>query len=324
MNQIIKEECPYCENYVTGQMRDTMARKATRIATKQGITMSIKHGGNAMLYGAGDFLSNGVKIFAGNQLDKLGKYVESQVFEVGDFDFSCPHCRRYWQRNVPHNLGDVTLCIDHDYVNSFYNKELRGRMALMVLSIVVSALNIGLLVLCFNWCSNLSSTYMEHSDGLFGLGEGDYEAVNYMYYFAWLLFLGGLVSNYMSLNWIKEKYKAWKKLKNIDFKLFRFRLLTNQSFDEKISNTSGINIPALMVGLINVGLSVACGSYCYFNEATTIVPVEPSIWTLGQSTRLETHFLWYVMGFLALVFGVMALVFLVNITNKDNKKLIKI
>ncbi|OYP54223.1 hypothetical protein CIK99_14150 [Prevotella sp. P5-92] len=319
MNQIIKEECPYCENYVTGQMRDTNARKATRWATKKGITSGIEHIGNIGNGFIGTCVANGVKILAGDKLDQAGKYVESQMFEIGDFDFSCPHCRRHWERSIPHNVGNLTLGIDHDYVKFFYNKELRGRFTLIVLSIIVSALNLGLLYLCYNWCSGLSSTTMEHTNGFFGLGAKDYEAVNYTFYFAWLLFIGGLVSNWISISWISDKYTDWKTFRNEDFKQFRFKLLTNQCFNEKDYNTSGIDVAHLCIGLLTSVIAAACGSYCYFNDLNTFVKCEPTIWNLGQDTKMETDYLWYFMALLAFVFGIIAIVNFANITKNDNK-----
>lgn len=232
MNQVIKEECPYCEKYITSMMCDTTARKATRFATSKGITTVIKHGVDVFVPGAGFFVANGVKILAGNHLDKAGKFVESQVFETGDFVFNCPNCGHHWKRQIPHSAGNVTLCIDHDYVKKSYADALSGRFSMIFVSIIVSALNLGLLYLCYGWCSGLESTTMEHYDGLFGMGAKDYEAVNYTFYFAWFLFICGVVSNLFSIIWISDKVTAWRYLKNMDFKLYRFRLLTNQEIGE--------------------------------------------------------------------------------------------
>lgn len=300
-------------------MLDTYARKATRWGTKKGITTGIKHVGDSMMPGVGTLVSNGVKLLVGNELEKAGQYMESVMFENGDFQFYCPHCHSTWRRQIPHSVGNLTLTINHDYVKRFYNKELTGRLALILLAVVISILNLGLLYLCFNWASSLPSTILEHTNGFFGLGAKDYETVNYTYYFAWFLFILGIASNFKSIRYIFDKYKDWKQFKLMDYELFRFRLLTNQRFDEMNDQTSGIDTARLVIGIVNLGLSIACGSYCYFNEYCTFVSVEPTIWNLGQDKLMKVDYLWYLMAFMTLVFGIIAFIKFINMTKKDNK-----
>lgn len=226
MNQIIKEECPYCENYVTGQMRDTMARKATRWVAKKGITGTIEHVGNSFTGYGGTIASTVIKKVAGDELDKAGKYAESKMFEIGEFDFSCPHCGRVWYREIPHSQGNITIQIDHDYVDSKRKEDVKNNIIFSIISLLLAAIPVVLLYLYYTWCCGFEQTTTVYSEGFLGIGEGYHEEYNMSWWWAWASFyffcMIGVIAEIYIMSWF---FNAIGIL-TTEYKEYRFNLLT--------------------------------------------------------------------------------------------------
>lgn len=306
VNQIIKEECPYCEQYVTATMRDTIARKATRWVAKKGVTSGLENGVNAICSGApvGTVASKGLKYIFPNVLDKAGDYAESKVFEVGDFDFSCPHCGHRWMRQIQHSHGDITIQIDNEYVAEYREKDIAGRFRLFLLSLCIMAVNLFLLFLCYNWCSGVVESTRGHFDGFFGQGAYDYETGNPLYYFGWFLFGLGVLSNAFTIRYMTSEFQNWQTIKNMKYEKYRFNLLTEQDFGTKsFIDVSAIDFGKLTRGIIAGAIAGLCIMYCLSHEMMNKTAVEPTIWNLGVTELSEPNWTWYLLAIVGLVAG---------------------
>lgn len=233
MSQTIREECPYCESMVLAKMEDTVARKATRWVAKKGITGSVEHIGNAFTGVGGTVVAQGLKIFASDSLDKAGHKLEDSLFEEGNFDFACPNCKRQWRRYIKHNIGDMTIRIDHDYVREKRHDDIMSGIYVFFIFSIICALGMWFVFeFIYPWYDSIPKTNTVYSEGFLGIGGEYKQETNYYHTFASAVFhiplIGFACTGLVALASLYDSIK----IKTEDIREYRFRLLTPHEEDE--------------------------------------------------------------------------------------------
>lgn len=104
----MKEQCPKCGNWVEGNLKPSIARKATKGVLKTVGIKGLSIIADSAVPGAGDVVGICTNALAGEQIDKAldkGLDVVTDVYcENQDFEFVCPICGQVWKKKAKSNI----------------------------------------------------------------------------------------------------------------------------------------------------------------------------------------------------------------------------